>query len=130
MTTTKEKKGGSRVRVGVRVRPLTSHEIREGGNYGLNLDSPTIRMGRRTFTYDAVFDANYGQAELYESVSTRLLSSFVDGYNATVSIYSIMEISFVALSLILVSFCNYSLLSCKDHGIRANWFWKNFHDGE
>ena len=85
MATTKTSKSGSRVRVGVRVRPLASQEIKQGGNCSLSIDSPTIRMGRRRFTYDAVFDSNYNQTELYESVSAPLLSSFVDGYNATVS---------------------------------------------
>ena len=84
MTTTTASKKASRVRVGVRVRPLTSKEINQGGNSSLNIDSPSIRMGRRGFTYDAVFDSNYGQTELYESISTPLLSSFADGYNATV----------------------------------------------
>eukprot|EP00536_Pseudo-nitzschia_multiseries_P002764 jgi/Psemu1/184230/e_gw1.38.172.1 len=44
-------------------------------------------MGRRIFTYDAVFDSNFGQEELYESVSAPLLSSFIDGYNATIMAY-------------------------------------------
>jgi len=44
-------------------------------------------MGRRRFTYDAVFDSNFGQEDLYESVSAPLLSSFVDGYNATIMAY-------------------------------------------
>lgn len=86
MTATKDNRSGSRVRVGVRVRPLASQEIAQGGHCSLTADSPTIRMGRRTFTYDAVFDSNFDQTELYESVSTPLLSSFADGYNATVSL--------------------------------------------
>ena len=45
-------------------------------------------MGKRRFTYDAVFDSNFSQTDLYESVSAPLLSSFVDGYNATVGIVS------------------------------------------
>ena len=84
MTAIEENKSGSRVRVGVRVRPLAPQEIKDGGNCSLSIDSPTIRMGRRMFTYDAVFDSNSGQTELYDNVSSRLLSSFVDGYNATV----------------------------------------------
>ena len=84
MTTTATPINESRVRVGVRVRPLTSQEINQGGNCSLNIDSPALRMGRRRFTYDAVFDSNFGQEDLYESVSAPLLSSFVDGYNATV----------------------------------------------
>ncbi len=79
---------GSRVRVGVRIRPLTSQEIQQGGKSSLSidLDSPSIRMGPRRFTYDAVFDSRCAQSELYERVSEPLLASFVDGYNATVRI--------------------------------------------
>jgi hypothetical protein len=77
----------SRVKVGVRIRPLTSQEIQQGGKPSLHVDPPSsIRMGQRQFTYDAVFDAHCAQNDLYESVSTPLLSSFVDGYNATVGV--------------------------------------------
>ena len=86
MTTKNTHNNGSQVRVGVRVRPMASQEIRLGGNCSLNIESPSIRMGRKRFTYDAVFDSNYDQTELYESVSTPLLSSFIDGYNATVGV--------------------------------------------
>ena len=76
---------GSRVHVGVRIRPLTSQEIQQGGKSSLNADEcPTIRMGQRQFTYDAVFDSNCGQGDLYDRVSAPLLTSFMDGYNATV----------------------------------------------
>lgn len=86
MTTTEAKKNGSRVRVGVRVRPLSFQEIKQEGNCSLDIDSSTIRMGRRIFTYDTVFDSNYDQTELYESVSSPLLESFIEGYNATVGL--------------------------------------------
>lgn len=89
MTRTNTHQNGSRVRVGVRVRPMASQEIRQEGNCSLNIDSSTIRMGKRRFTYDAVFDSNSGQADLYESVNSPLITSFVDGYNATVGTYYI-----------------------------------------
>jgi hypothetical protein len=73
------------VRVGVRIRPLTSKEIKQGGKPVLGVAPPSIGIGERRFTYDAVFDSYVGQQELYESVSGPLLGSFVDGYNATVS---------------------------------------------
>ena len=75
----------SRVRVGVRIRPLTSQEIHQGGKPSLNVSPPSVGIGERRFTYDAVFDSNVSQLELYETVSTPLITSFVDGYNATVS---------------------------------------------
>ena len=92
MATTKKRNNESRVRVGVRVRPLALQEINQGGNCSLNIDSPMIRMGRRSFTYDAVFDSNFGQEDLYESVSAPLLSSFIDGYNATVGFKSTIHL--------------------------------------
>ena len=75
------------VRVGVRVRPLTSQEHRQGGKQVLSGTPPSISIAQRQFTYDAVFDSHVGQKELYDSVSKPLLGSFVDGYNATVSFF-------------------------------------------
>jgi hypothetical protein len=84
------------VRVGVRIRPLTSQEAGEGGNsvlavqqqqqqqHGHQQQQQEIRLGQRRFTYDAVFDADVSQHDLYQSVSAPLLTSFLDGYNATV----------------------------------------------
>jgi hypothetical protein len=101
---------GSRVQVGVRIRPLTSQEIRRGGKSSLNVDSPSIRMGQRRFTYDAVFEDTCGQKDLYDRVSGPLLSSFVDGYNATVG-----RLSFVlngTAPLCEYSFQKFLTLSC------------------
>lgn len=74
----------SQVRVGVRIRPLTSQEIQQGGKISLDVTPPSLGLGQRRFTYDAVFDSNVSQVDLYDNVSTSLLHSFVDGYNATV----------------------------------------------
>lgn len=73
------------VRVGVRIRPVTSQEIKQGGKEVLNVTAPSIGIGERCFTYDAVFGSHIGQQELYDHISKPLLGSFVDGYNATVS---------------------------------------------
>lgn len=51
----------------------------------LDVNPPSVGIGERRFTYDAVFDSQVSQEELYNSVSKPLLGSFVDGYNATVS---------------------------------------------
>jgi hypothetical protein len=74
------------VRVGVRIRPITSQEAEKGGNSGLRVQQQQqeIRLGQRRFTYDAVFDADVSQRDLYQSVSAPLLTNFLDGYNATV----------------------------------------------
>ena len=77
----------SQVRVGVRVRPLAAKEIQHGGNVSMSVFPPSsiTIASNKTFTYDAVFDSQTNQDELYNSVSSSLLESFVDGFNATVS---------------------------------------------
>lgn len=75
----------SQVRVGVRVRPLTSRELGEGGQVVVNAWNPEISLGtNRRFTYDSVFDSNVSQANLYDNVSKPLLQAYLEGYNATV----------------------------------------------
>lgn len=68
------------------MRPLASKEIQQGGNISLSINPPaSISIAsHKTFTYDAVFDSQTDQDSLYNSVSTSLLDSFVEGYNATV----------------------------------------------
>lgn len=83
-TTMTLKDSESRVQVGVRVRPLTGREIQQRGQNVLSTTSTSVRLGERQFTYDAVFDADASQGELYSSVAPPLLSKFVGGYNATV----------------------------------------------
>ena len=80
----KQTSAESRVRVCVRVRPLTSKEIHQGGKDSLQVTPPSVKMAQRQFTYDDVFYSGMGQEELYDNVSAPLLDSFIDGYNATV----------------------------------------------
>lgn len=75
----------SQVRVGVRVRPLTSKELSQGGKRVIEAAPPQVGIGKRKFTFDSVFDSHMTQEDLYNQVSSTLLTSFVDGYNATVS---------------------------------------------
>jgi hypothetical protein len=76
----------NQVRVAVRVRPLTKNE--RHCKPVLDVYPPTsIGVSARHFTYDLVLDSNVLQAELYEIVSPNLLSSFLDGYNATIMAY-------------------------------------------
>ena len=77
----------SQVRVGVRVRPLTSTEQSKGGKDVVQA-SPfdrTVAIAQRKFTYDKVFDGDLCQEDLYQDVASPMLSSFLDGYNTTVS---------------------------------------------
>jgi hypothetical protein len=76
----------SQVRVGVRIRPVTHREVGQGGKSVLTASESEIRLGDRRFTYDAVFDTAIEQSELYAQVSAPLQASFLDGYNATVSV--------------------------------------------
>lgn len=84
MTTTQD--ASCQVRVGVRVRPLTSTELSSGGNAVVDARpiERTVNVAGRKFTYDAVFDESLTQSDLYRAVSPSLLGSFLDGYNATV----------------------------------------------
>lgn len=80
----------SQVRVGVRVRPLTSNENANGGKgiISSNHHSRTINILKRKFTYDAVFDEAVSQGEMYDSVGGGgMLGSFLDGYNTTIMAY-------------------------------------------
>eukprot|EP00538_Stauroneis_constricta_P001540 CAMPEP_0119566416 /NCGR_PEP_ID=MMETSP1352-20130426/32999_1 /TAXON_ID=265584 /ORGANISM="Stauroneis constricta, Strain CCMP1120" /LENGTH=118 /DNA_ID=CAMNT_0007615519 /DNA_START=106 /DNA_END=459 /DNA_ORIENTATION=- len=77
----------SQVRVGVRIRPLASKEISQGGQGCLNVVAPSIGIGQRQFTYDTVFDTHISQQDLYDNIATPLLTSFTAGYNATIMAY-------------------------------------------
>ena len=44
-------------------------------------------MGKRTFTYDHVFDSHVTQGRLYGDVARGMLTSFLEGYNATILAY-------------------------------------------
>jgi len=72
------------VRVGVRIRPLTHQEMGQGGKAVVTAKAREIWIGQRRFTFDAVFDPTISQAELYAQLSSPLLMSFLEGYNATV----------------------------------------------
>ena len=79
----------SRVRVGVRIRPLSAKETSEGGRAvvdGRALDH-VVALSKRTFTYDSVFRPTVSQADLYGDVAPPLLDAFLGGYNATVIAY-------------------------------------------
>jgi hypothetical protein len=79
------------VRVGVRIRPLTCKEESEGGKSVVEGSHPTVGIGKRQFTYDAVFDSNVSQHTLYQQVAPPLLKSFLEGYNATVSNFTLIR---------------------------------------
>ncbi|KAL7517721.1 hypothetical protein ACHAWX_002619 [Stephanocyclus meneghinianus] len=79
----------SQVRVGVRIRPITSKEASEGGKVVVeaNAFDRTVGISKRKFTYDSVFHSNVSNEELYNNVAPPLLDSFLNGYNATILAY-------------------------------------------
>ena len=119
---TKPQRVESRVRVGVRIRPLTSTEITQGGEDSLKVTSPSIKIGQRQFTYDSVFNSNIGQQELYDTVSAPLLKSFTEGYNATVSdtSQSVRPVNELPWLLQTLPFCFCFLL---DYGLWTDRQW-------
>ncbi|KAI2493787.1 hypothetical protein MHU86_20750 [Fragilaria crotonensis] len=84
--TTTASSSTTQVRVAVRVRPLTTKE--RDCKAVVDVRPPaSVGIAARTFTYDLVFDARVPQAALYDKVSPNLLSSFLEGYNATIMAY-------------------------------------------
>ena len=85
----KANSNSSQVRVGVRVRPLTSKEASEGGKVVVDVNAfdRTVAISRRKFTYDAVFHSDVTNSDLDENVAPPLLGAFLNGYNATVSFF-------------------------------------------
>lgn len=77
--------GATQVRVAVRVRPLTSKE--RDCKSVVEVRPPSVGIGSRNFTYDQVFSSTVSQSAFYHQVSPSLLSSFLDGYNATIMAY-------------------------------------------
>ena len=75
------------VRVGVRIRPLTSKEKSDGGKEVVNGNcfDRIVTISKRKFTYDQVFHSNVTNPDLYNNVAPPLLNAFLNGYNATVS---------------------------------------------
>jgi len=80
-----KRKKTSAVRVAVRVRPPTEQEIDQGGKSVLHVRDSEIHLGKHSFAYDAAYDADIQQEELYQSEAKPLLNSFLDGFNTTVS---------------------------------------------
>jgi len=85
----------SQVRVGVRIRPITSKESSEGGKVVVDANAfdSTVGISKRKFTYDSVFDSNVSNEDLFHSVAPPLLDAFLNGYNATVSTINLRIVS-------------------------------------
>jgi hypothetical protein len=77
----------TKVRVGVRVRPLLPNEMAVGSEMVMKYpgdNSKQIGMGDRAFTYDHVFRPEVEQNALYGMTAKPMLKPFLDGYNVTI----------------------------------------------
>lgn len=104
----------SQVRVGVRIRPLTSDEQAQGGKSIVNssYSDSTIELLDRKFTFDSVYDETVPQDQLYNCVgSDRMLEAFLDGYNSTIMAYGQTG---SGKTFTMGSEANYSTLSSED----------------
>lgn len=119
----------SRVRVAVRVRPLGHQELAQGGAHVVSARHPEIHLGERRFTFDSVFDTSVSQAALFDQVSGPLQSSFLDGYNATVSLVFLLASSIIfrgSFNSLLHNF----FLFFSDYGLWSDRIRKNVYYGE
>lgn len=85
------------VKVVVRVRPLSGKEISEGREVIVQMDvkrhvAILTRPGgserdAKDFTFDAVFDANMSQQQIFDDTAADILDSVMDGFNGTIFAY-------------------------------------------
>ena len=85
------------VRVVVRGRPLNAKETAEGRQRIVEVDqaaaSVTLRPAGggadapKAFTFDAAFDCDASQREVYENTAMGIVNSVLDGYNGTIFAY-------------------------------------------
>ncbi|CAH2303052.1 kinesin KIF3B [Pelobates cultripes] len=91
-------KSSESVRVVVRCRPMNSKELSAGFEKVVNVDvklgqvSVKITKGSanelpKTFTFDAVYDSNSKQVELYDETFRPLVDSVLLGFNGTIFAY-------------------------------------------
>ena len=78
--------GDSCVKVGVRIRPLSSKEQHQTSVL-TNFDRQSILFKKQTFTLDYVFGPDFDQLKLYQSTAAPMLKSFLEGYNVTIMAY-------------------------------------------
>ncbi len=92
------KRSEESVQVVVRCRPLNEKEVEQGHDQCVNMSPKTgaveIRNPKmqatdpgKTFTFDAVYDWNSKQADLYEETFAPLVESVLQGFNGTIFAY-------------------------------------------
>ncbi|KXJ12169.1 Kinesin-II 95 kDa subunit [Exaiptasia diaphana] len=90
-------KGGESVKVVVRCRPMNEKEVAAGHErvVEMNVKKGTIEIKNllkqgevpKMFTYDAVYDWNSKQIDLYDETFRQLVDSVLEGYNGTIFAY-------------------------------------------
>ena len=76
------------IKVGVRVRPLSSKELGEGDSECLSASDSSIECGDdHTFTFDYAFEPSTTNEMLYNSAARPLLDDVLKGFNATIMAY-------------------------------------------
>lgn len=78
------------VRVAVRIRPLIPKEVLHNHQVCVRVvpDTAQVMLGTdRAFSFDHAFGPTATQDEVYESCVQPLVSSLIEGYNATVFAY-------------------------------------------
>ena len=84
------------VKVMVRVRPMNKREI-DKGSYSVTkidtkgncveLKSPDANVPLKNFAYDAVYDCDSLQSDVYNECAFPLVESVIEGYNGTIFAY-------------------------------------------
>ncbi|KAJ1443025.1 P-loop containing nucleoside triphosphate hydrolase protein [Ochromonadaceae sp. CCMP2298] len=80
----------TKIKVGVRIRPLNDKETEEGAHCVLNTDGrfvQTTSARKHNFEFDWAFDASVGTQELYEATCRPLIDQVFEGFNATFFAY-------------------------------------------
>jgi kinesin family protein 3/17 len=84
------------VKVMVRARPMNKREIGLNSNKvievfddrgEITITNPSEKENKKTFTYDAVFDENSKQSEVYEKSAFNIVNNIFEGYNGTIFAY-------------------------------------------
>lgn len=78
----------NRIKVGVRVRPMSRNEVDSGANAALKVDNENVvsihAPGRRnTFEFDWSFDEKSSQASVYHAMCKPMIENIFEGFNAT-----------------------------------------------
>ncbi len=79
----------NRIKVGVRIRPLSSKEQSEGANSTVHADASGKIVAqnnenkKNNYNFDWSFDSNADQRAVYDSMCKPLIDKVFEGYNAT-----------------------------------------------